>query len=152
VSEAGTGRIYSVGYEGLDVPGLLERLLQSRVELVVDVRFNASSRKRGFSRGPLKAALEAAGIAYLHEPLLGNPPDNRAPFRTGDFETGRQRLRERLSLMDDSAAALERLVELAQNRRIAVLCLENDQSRCHRQVVIDMAREAAPELETLPLY
>ena len=59
-------------------------------------------------------------------------------------------MRERL--VGDSAAALERLVDLARGRRIAVLCLENDQSRCHRQVVVDMAREAAPELETLPLY
>ena len=147
---AAEGRIYSVGYEGLDVAGLLERLRQSRVEIVVDVRFNASSRKRGFSRGPLKAALEEAGFAYLHEPLLGNPPENRAPFRTGDFDEGRRRMRERL--VGDSAAALERLVDLARGRRIAVLCLENDQSRCHRQVVVDMAREAAPELETLPLY
>jgi len=142
------GRIYSVGYEGLDVPGLLERLLQSRVEIVIDVRFNASSRKPGFSRGPLKSALEAAGIAYLHEPRLGNPPDNRAPFRTGDFDTGRRRMRERL--LGESAEALERLVELARGRRVAVLCLENDQSRCHRQVVVDMAREAAPDLEAWP--
>lgn len=139
-----------MGYEGLDLRGLIERLVQSGVEVVVDVRFTAVSRKRGFSKGPLRAAVEAAGITYLHEPRLGNPPGNRAPFHAGDFETGRRRMRE--ILMGDSADALAELVDLARSRRIAVLCLENDQGRCHRQVVIDMALESAPGLEALPLF
>ena len=143
-------RIYSVGYEGLEVRGLVERLVQSRVEAVVDVRFNAVSRKRGFSRGPLRAAVEEAGITSVHEPLLGNPPENRAPFKAGDFAEGRRRMREILA-EGEPAQALERLVSLARGRRIAVLCLENDQGRCHRQVVVDMALESAPELEVLPL-
>lgn len=143
------GRIYSVGYEGLDLRGLIERLVQSRVEVVVDVRFNAVSRKRGFSKGSLRAAVEGAGITYVHDPRLGNPPENRAPFHAGDFETGRRRMREILT--GDSAGALAELVDLARGRRIAVLCLENDQARCHRQVVVEMALESAPELEALPL-
>ena len=66
------GRIYSVGYEGLTVAGLVERLLQNRIEEVVDVRANPVSRRPGFSKKRLAESLTAAGIAYRHEPLLGN--------------------------------------------------------------------------------
>ena len=66
------GRIYSVGYEGLTVAGLVERLQQSRIEEVVDVRASPSSRRPGFSKKRLAESLAAAGIAYRHEPLLGN--------------------------------------------------------------------------------
>ena len=39
------------------------------------------SRKRGFSKTSLTAALAAAGIGYRHETELGNPPENRDAFR-----------------------------------------------------------------------
>ncbi|HLF39886.1 MAG TPA: DUF488 family protein [Acidimicrobiia bacterium] len=64
-------------------------------------------------------------------------------------DAGRRRMRERLE--GESADALARLVDRARGRRIAVLCLEHDQSRCHRHVILEMIRTAAPDLETLPL-
>ena len=74
VSYAGAvvGRIYSVGYEGLTIHGLVERLQQSRIEVLVDVRVNPHSRRPGFSKKKLSESLAAAGIGYRHEPLLGN--------------------------------------------------------------------------------
>ena len=48
-----SGRIYSVGYEGFDVDGLVERLAASKVSAVIDVRLDASSRRPGFSRKAL---------------------------------------------------------------------------------------------------
>jgi uncharacterized protein (DUF488 family) len=140
------GRIYSVGYEGLTVAGLVERLQQSRIEELVDVRANPSSRRPGFSKKKLAESLEAAGIAYRHEPLLGNA------FRDEpDFATAMDRMRTHLSA-GDPAGAVSRLVSSAEGRRIAVLCLENDQQRCHRQVVLEAALACDPGLEVLPLY
>ena len=140
------GRIYSVGYEGLTVGGLVERLQQSRVEEVVDVRASPYSRRPGFSKKRLAASLEQVGIAYRHEPLLGNA------FRdVEDFDAAMALLRDRLAGGEPSEA-VARLVELAADRRIAVLCLENDQRRCHRQVVLDAARAQAPALDILQLY
>ena len=140
------GRIYSVGYEGLTVPGLVERLCQNRIEELVDVRANPFSRKPGFSKKRLAESLAAAGIAYRHEPLLGNA------FRdVDDFATAMGLMREHLGA-GDPAEAVDRLVALAEDRRIAVLCLENDQRRCHRQVVLEAAHDRAPALDILPLY
>lgn len=143
-------RIYSVGYEGLEVAGLVERLGNARVELLVDVRLNAVSRRPGWSKRALGAALEGAGIAYRHDPALGNPPDNRDSFRRGDGSAGRARMRHLLD--SGSSPALRRLVDEARERRVAVLCVERGADRCHRQVITDMAQEIDPTLDVVAIH
>lgn len=143
-------RIYSVGYEGLDVQSLVERLARARVRTLVDVRLNAVSRRKGFSKKPLAAALEEAGIRYLHDRRLGNPAENRESFLRGDGSAGRSTMRRRLE--HESRGAVEELVaRTAAEQCIAVLCVERDRSRCHRDVVTELARELDPEIEALDL-
>lgn len=144
-----TGRIYSVGYEGLDVTKLIRHLATSKVTLVVDVRLNAISRKPGFSRKALSAALDEVGIAYRHEPDLGNPPENRDSFRRGDVERGRRRMLNRLD--NGSSSALMRLIEDARRSRIAVLCVEREVIRCHRHVITERVTEVDPSIEVLEI-
>jgi uncharacterized protein (DUF488 family) len=146
-SVAQGGRIYSVGYEGFPAPALVDRLAANKVTTLVDVRLTPSSRKPGYSRKSLSAALEMAGITYIHEPELGNPPDNRDSFRRGNGQEGREHMRARL--MNGSGPALVRTVERARQERIAVLCVERERHRCHRDVITDMALELAPELEVV---
>ena len=143
------GRIYSVGYEGLTVDALVERLAGARVTVLVDVRLNPVSRKPGFSRRRLEEALSAAGIDYVHEKSLGNPVENRGSFRDGDGHEGRERMREILS--NGAGEALNRVVELATTNRIALLCVEREPERCHRNVITDMALERNPAIEVLQI-
>jgi uncharacterized protein (DUF488 family) len=144
-----TGRIYSVGYEGFDVDALVDRLAATDVSVVIDVRLNPSSRRPGFSRKALSAALERAGIRYEHEPDLGNPKDNRDWVRRGAAE-GRRRMREILE--EGSRPALHRLAARARDDRVAVLCVERETGRCHRQVVIEMVQEIDPTIEVLEIF
>ena len=140
------GRIYSVGYEGLTVAGLIERLQQSRVEELVDVRASPYSRRPGFSKKRLAESLSAAGITYRHEPLLGNA------FRdVEDFDAAMELMRDHLAT-GEPADAVDRLIASADGRRVAVLCLESDQRRCHRQVVLEAALAREPALDVLPLH
>lgn len=143
------GRIYSVGYEGLTLPGLVERLAQSKVSLLIDVRLNAVSRRPGFSKKALATGLENAGIRYVHEPLLGNPPENRHSFREGDRTSGRTAMRKRLE--NGSRSAVDALVAEATSARVAVMCVERDRNSCHRQVITEMVEELEPEIEVLHL-
>lgn len=144
--EVVAGRIYSVGYEGLTVAGLIERLQQSRIEELVDVRANPYSRRPGFSKKKLAESMAAAGIAYRHEPLLGNA------FRdVEDFAAAMDLMRGHLTI-GEPAEAVDRLIASADGRRIAVLCLESDQRRCHRQVVLEAALARQPGLDVLPLH
>jgi uncharacterized protein (DUF488 family) len=141
-------RIYSVGYEGLELKGLVDHLTAAKVSLVVDVRLNPVSRKRGFSRKSLSTELHRKEIAYRHEPTLGNPQENREPFRRGDGEEGRHRMR---AILNGSGAALQRLVEDAREKRVAVLCVERDRRRCHRQVITEMVQEIDPTIEVVQI-
>jgi uncharacterized protein (DUF488 family) len=138
--------IYSVGYEGLSLDEFVQRLDDNHVTALVDVRMTAASRRPGFSKQKLRSALAEAGIAYVHERDLGNPPDNRENFRTGDRETGRQRMRARLE--NGSGEALRRVVELSKLENVALLCVERLAVSCHRQVIIEMACEIEPSLST----
>jgi uncharacterized protein (DUF488 family) len=143
------GRIYSVGYEGFELKGLVESLVSAGVSLVVDVRLTPLSRKRGFSGKSLSAKLHQVGIAYRHEVDLGNPSDNRDAFRHGDVEEGRRRMRALLA--NGAEPALRRLVEEARKGRVAVLCVERSRLRCHRQVITDMVQEIDPTIEVLQI-
>jgi uncharacterized protein (DUF488 family) len=135
-------RLVSVGYAGRSVESLCADLADLSVSILVDVRLNAISRKPGFSKGALRQALETAGIAYQHEPLLGNPADNRQSFRRGDVAVGCTRFRRRLE--NGSGEALQRLSALASQSCVAILCVEREERQCHRQVILDAVASALP--------
>ncbi|GAB2722765.1 hypothetical protein GCM10010442_50020 [Kitasatospora kifunensis] len=127
--------LWSTGYEGRTIDSFVAALVDSGVDAVADVRLTPISRKPGFSKSRLSAALADADIAYLHLRSLGNPKDNRAPFWDG-------RVGEGLAAFADVMAAepalreLDELAELAVERSVAVLCFEQDERRCHRQAVL----------------
>jgi uncharacterized protein (DUF488 family) len=141
-------RIYSVGYEGTTAEELANRLAEYGVSLLVDVRLQPWSRRPGFSKQPLSVALAMAGIEYVHEPLFGNPPENREAYRQGD-PAAVQVVRDRLERKGQTA--LDKLIREARYRDVAVLCVERESSRCHRQVVTDMARDKVFGLEVVDL-
>ncbi len=126
--------IASVGYEGRGLEEVLEALVAAEVDVVVDVRLNALSRKPGFSKGALSTACAVRGITYLHEPTLGNPATNRDGFRAGHVPS---RARYRARLLDEGRDALARVAALRRDRTIALLCFEADQATCHRSTVAD---------------
>jgi transcriptional regulator with XRE-family HTH domain len=135
-----TGGLWSAGYEGRDIDSFVASLLDSRIDVVADVRLTPISRKKGFSKTRLGEALGEAGIEYTHLRGLGNPKENRAPFWDGRLDVGRTRFRDVLR-SEEAQADLGRLEEHAQQSRVAVLCFEKDESRCHRQVVLETVRE-----------
>lgn len=57
----------------------------------------------------------------------------------------------RARLSNGSGDALRRLVDLARSDRVAVLCVERDRLRCHRDVITDMAQELEPSIEVVPV-
>ncbi len=143
--------ILSVGYEGRDVDELAARLATEGVTTLVDVRQRAASRRRGFAKGALAEALGRAGIGYVHERALGNPPENRDSFRRGDGRTGRARMEEILRTEPEAAEALARLAGRAAEEHVAVLCVEREPARCHRRVVTDRVQALDPSIEVVDL-
>ncbi|MET9038438.1 DUF488 family protein, N3 subclade [Streptomyces mirabilis] len=135
--------LWSAGYEGRDIDSFVASLLDNRIGVVADVRLTPISRKKGFSKARLGEALAEAGIEYTHLRGLGNPKDNREPFWDGRLEVGRARFRGLLR-SEEAQADLDRLAEHARASRVAVLCFEKDESRCHRQVILETVRSRVP--------
>jgi uncharacterized protein (DUF488 family) len=136
-------RIVSVGYEGRDVSSFVNDLAVRGVGVLVDVRLNAVSRRRGFSKSKLREALTGAGIEYVHLRALGNPKENRAPFHQGRLEQGRAVYTGLVGENPQAQDALDDLVTLTGRGVVAVMCFEADEGRCHRQVVTDLVAERA---------
>ena len=129
--------IFGVGYEGQRIETFIYDLLVSSTRILADVRLNAISRKRGFSKRLLEASLAEVGIGYWHVPELGNPGWNRAGFGGAGSEV--QAARARFAGMIGGEAANMRMEEIAAAARdgvVAVMCVEADERACHRYVIL----------------
>jgi uncharacterized protein (DUF488 family) len=129
--------IATIGYEGRGQHDVLELLVNAKVELLVDVRIRAQSRKPGFSKSTLAAGLDGVGIAYDHLRALGTPLDIRDEFRSGELGAARERYREYLLGDPDAQRELAMLAAFAQARPAAMLCFEHDWRGCHRAVIAE---------------
>lgn len=134
-----TRRIMGVGYEGHSLTSFIAALAAERVECVVDVRLNAISRKKGFSKRILTASLAEAGIEYLHLPTLGNPKENRDGFwKPGTALADHAHAEYRRLLQSEQAvAAMRELLEKATMASVALLCFEAREETCHRHLILD---------------
>ncbi len=135
--------VISVGYGGRRIGDFVSLLLDHGVRVLVDVRLSPRSRVPGFAGQSLARRLGEAGIAYRHEPELGNPEDNREAMRSGD-PTGTARFRTLLAHRGSNA--LSGLLADAMKGPVAILCAERDELRCHRKVVIEAVRQLDPAL------
>lgn len=140
--------IVSIGYQQRSLEDVIALLRQSNVQVVVDVRLNPISRKKGFSKSSLGQALGEANIEYRHERELGNPKSNRDPFRKGLKSA---RTRYLLHLQNGASKKHREVIELARTTRVALLCFERDHHECHRSSIVEHAMADHPELTVIEL-
>lgn len=134
----------TIGYEDTTVPRFLETLKGAEVDLLVDVRAVASSRRPGFAKTKLAENVGSVGIEYLHLRGLGTPADGRAAARAGRHEEMRAIFMEHMET-PEAQDELERLAELVRGgRRVCLLCLEADPAHCHRSMVAEALQARVP--------
>jgi uncharacterized protein (DUF488 family) len=115
---------------------VLNELKRAKVELLVDTRAVAVSRRPGFSKRQLAAALDEAGVAYIHSQKLGTPVQGRAAARGGDIDT-LWRIYDKHIKSRDAQDALEELIELIKSGKyVALLCYCRDPNTCHRSRIV----------------
>jgi uncharacterized protein (DUF488 family) len=135
--------VATVGYQGATVYSVLEALRGAGVELLVDVRAVASSRRPGFAKSALAANLEGVVIDYLHLRDLGTPAPGRAAARAGRHAEMRRIYRAHLKT-PAARAALDALADVVRARRASLLCFEADPTHCHRSLVVDALAALVP--------
>lgn len=128
--------LFTVGYEQAKPATVLDELKHAEVDTLVDVRAVAASRRPGFSKRQLAAALDDAGIAYVHLQKLGTPAEGRQAARAGDRVT-LERIYEKHIKKAEPQAELEELAGLIKSgKRIALLCYCRDPKTCHRSRIV----------------
>lgn len=133
----------TIGYEGTTVDRFLRALRDARIELLIDVRAVARSRRPGFAKTALSANLEGAGIDYLHMSGLGTPPDGRVAARAGRVDEMHVIYNARLETAE-AQAELANLAEIVRARRSCLMCFEADPAVCHRSILIRALRDLLP--------
>lgn len=128
--------VATIGYERASLADFIATLKLSNIEVLVDIRDRAQSRRQGFSKSALGSALEAEGIKYLHMRELGDPKEGREAARRGDLVRFRS-IFDGVLKTDKAQQALAELEELASNHEICLMCFERDQLTCHRKIVAD---------------
>jgi len=142
-------RIFTIGYEATTMGEFLTALMAAGVERVIDVRALPLSRRPGFSKTPLKAALKEAGIDYVHLKALGTPADGRSAARAGRQQDLERIYAEQLELPEAIVQA-EQMRELAAEKPSALLCFEREPAQCHRTLLLNAAASDAQVTHLFP--
>jgi uncharacterized protein (DUF488 family) len=147
--------LFTIGYEQAKPAAVLNELKRAKVDLLVDTRAVAASRRPGFSKRQLAASLDDAGIAYVHLQKLGTPAEGRAAARSGDTAT-LWRIYDKHIKKAEPQEALDELVGLIKSgKRVALLCYCRDPKACHRsRIVANVKKRARVKVEDLipPLF
>lgn len=135
--------LFTIGYEGKTVAEFLEQLRALGVDLLIDVRAVAASRRPGFSKTALSGALRENGVDYLHLRALGTPKAGREAARKGRIAEMRAIYEGQLAT-PEAELAMEQALDAALERKVALLCFEADSAGCHRAVIAERLIERAP--------
>ena len=132
------GTIFTVGHSTLPIERFLALLAAYGIEQLADVRTVPRSRRNPqFNADALRNSLQTAGIVYVPLGELGGLRKPRADSPNSGWRNESFRGYADYMQTREFAGGLERLVELAAERRTAIMCAEAVPWRCHRSLVAD---------------
>lgn len=134
------GTLSTIGYEAATLGDVIDKLKAGGVEIVIDVRAVAASRRAGFSKTILRNSLEAEGIGYEHLRGLGTPKPGREAARKGRIAEMEEIFAVHMQT-PEAKDGLARAVVIAAEQHAALLCFEACASGCHRRIVAQMIRD-----------
>ena len=130
--------VYTIGHSTLPLEAFIERLKAFGVQRVVDVRTIPRSRHNPqFERQTLGPALRRRGIGYIHVKGLGglrhaSRDSINTAWRNASFRGYADYMQT-----EDFRRSLQRLMQMAKEKTIAVMCAEAVPFRCHRSLIAD---------------
>ena len=117
--------IYTIGHGRLPLESFISNLNSQNVAFVCDVRTSPRSRWPQFNGPALQRALNAHGIGYEHLPECGG---------------------KMIAAPEELARGLDRIVELAREMPVAIMCSEGQpltahvvpRANCHRTTMLSV--------------
>ena len=133
--------IWTIGHSTRTLEEFLGLLDEYGIEAIADVRrFPGSRRYPYFASEALAESLPAHGIAYRWLPELGGrrkvqPGSPNTAWRNASFQGYADHLAG-----PEFATGLEKLLDLAAERRTSLMCAEAVWWRCHRSLIADVLK------------
>jgi uncharacterized protein (DUF488 family) len=131
--------IFTIGHSNHPLDRFLALFAQHKIEALVDIRRFPGSRKHPhFNRENLAAVLQESGVEYHWlEALGGRRPKQRDDSPNLGLENEGFRNYADYMLNGEFREGAENLLELARQKRTAIMCAEGLFWQCHRRLVSD---------------
>jgi uncharacterized protein (DUF488 family) len=129
--------LYTIGYEKALQQNVLAALTEAGVATLIDVRDRPISRRPGFSKRQLAAAIEDVGMRYVHLKALGTPPEGRLANRRREWERFWGIVEEKLA-RPEAELDLRQAADIAAAAPSCLLCYEADWRVCHRSRIAEI--------------
>ncbi len=139
--------IWTLGHSTRSIEEFNQILITHEIKTLVDVRtFPGSRRYPQFNKEQLTESLESMGVEYVHVPELGGRRKARADSRNTAWKN--EGFRGYADHMETSEfqKGIRRLLELAGQKRTAVMCAEAVWWRCHRSLISDFLKAAGVQV------
>jgi uncharacterized protein (DUF488 family) len=130
--------VLTIGHSTHPIEKFIAILQAHHVECVADVRTVPHSRRNPqFEQEALARSLRNGGIDYEHMPALGGLRHARKDSMNTAWQNASFRGYADYMRTPAFSDALARLTELANTRRVVIMCAESLPWRCHRSLVAD---------------
>lgn len=130
--------VFTIGHSTHPIDAFIGLLEAHGVERIADVRTIPRSRRHPqFEQAALRAALAHAHIGYTHLPALGGLRHARRDSPNIGWRNASFRGFADYMQAPAYTHALDELVRLAGQERVALMCAEALPWRCHRSLIAD---------------
>lgn len=138
-TDRSVGKIWTIGHWTCPRDVVLETLRSADIKVLADVRKMPGSRRSPqFDADEMPSWLDEDGIEYLHlSELGGRRPKNKDidPTLNAGWQNASFKNYADYTLSEEFEAGLARLVRLASEQRVALMCGEPMPWRCHRLLI-----------------
>ena len=131
--------VYTIGHSTRTIDEMIDLLIAHQIDMLVDIRsFPMSRRLPHFNRENMERSLAEAEIEYLWMKDLGGrrkrelKDSPNIALRSDAFRNYADYM-----LTPPFREAIDKLLQLAAARRVAIMCAEALYFRCHRMLVSD---------------
>ncbi len=127
-------KVYTAGYEGLQIDGFLDLILKAGIRRIIDIRKNPISRVYGFHGKTLSRLSRNLGIEYNHFPTLGIETNLRSNLvKESDYIHLFNNYKA--DVLSNKMDEIESVVKLMNDLPSVLVCQEANNNQCHRSVL-----------------
>ncbi|MCE7887023.1 MAG: DUF488 domain-containing protein [Alphaproteobacteria bacterium PRO2] len=147
-----TSAIYTIGHSTHPIGEFIGLLRQHEIGILVDIRTIPKSKHNPqYEQGALKSALSDQAIQYEYMKDLGGLRHAKKDSPNGGWRNASFRGYADYMQTKNFEKALEKLLELREKGRVAIMCAEAVPWRCHRSLVADaLLVRGIPALDIMP--